>query len=305
MNKKEKELLNNILDKDVNSSSAFNLRINGELVNRKSTENVKIETKKDKPGINIYVKENTKAEEISIPVIITEDALNDMVYNDFYIGENASVKVFAGCGIHNDCEETSEHSGVHTFHLEKNAKVNYIEKHYGCGEFSNNKTINTLTVIDLKENSELNIETLQISGVDNAIRETNATLLDNSKLIINEKIMTGFNEQAKTKFNVKMDGLNSSLNISSKSIAKDSSHQEFFSTVIGNNECFAHIECDAILMDNATVSSTPEITANDTNASLIHEASIGKIANEQLIKLMTLGLSKEEAEQEIIKGFLN
>ena len=299
----DKDLLNVIADGN-NFEGAYNIRKNGEGIERKITENVNIITKKDKAGIDIIIKENTKFEYIHIPVIITESGLKDVVYNDFYVGKNANVVIVAGCGIHNDEHKDSEHNGIHRFFLEEGAKVKYIEKHYGEGKGKGKRILNPITEIHLKAGSSLEMESAQIKGVDSTIRTTNGILEDNTNLVIQEKLMTHGKQFAQTNFNLELNGENSSCNIISRSVAVDSSKQIFNSQIYGNNKCFAHVECDAIIKDKASVKSVPEITANNVEANLVHEAAIGKIAGEQLIKLMTLGLTEKQAEEEIIKGFL-
>ena len=308
MNKKlndiERYMLKKISNIDDFPKGAFNLRENGKGVKRNITENVNIITKKDKPGIDIIVKENTKKENVYIPVIITESGMTDLVYNDFYIGKDAEVTIIAGCGIHNGSCENSEHDGIHRFFLEEGAKVKYIEKHYGIGDGTGKKILNPQTVVNLKEGSSLEMETVQIGGVDNSIRQTFGTLEKDSNFVVSEKIMTHGAQYAKTEFDVKLNGENASTKVTSRSVAKDASKQEFISKIEGNKKCFGHVECDAIIMDNAMVKAVPEIIANNIDARLIHEAAIGKIAGEQVTKLMTLGLSEKQAEQEIINGFL-
>ena len=301
---KEKELLKKITDKEEFSEGAYNIRKNGEGFVRKTTENVDIVSKKDKPGIDIIVKENTKNEFVHIPVMITESGVNDLVYNDFYIGKNAEVTIIAGCGIHNDKHMLSRHDGIHSFYLEEGAKVKYVEKHYGQGEGTGEKILNPKTVVNLKKGATLEMDSVQIEGVDSTIRETIGELEEDSNFVVSEKIMTHGKQYAKTVFNVKLNGKNASTHVISRSVAKEDSKQEFFSNVEGNTECYGHVECDAIIMDNGTVKAVPEILANDVNARLIHEAAIGKIAGEQLTKLMTLGLTKKEAEAKIVSGFL-
>ncbi|MFR8103649.1 MAG: SufB/SufD family protein [Clostridia bacterium] len=299
------DILKKIADIEKTPIGAYNLRKDGQGVDRHTTANIDIITKADKPGIDIIVKENTKGESVHIPVVLTKSGLTDVVYNDFYIGKNADVVIVAGCGIHNSSCETSEHDGIHRFFLEEGAKVKYIEKHYGEGDGTGKKILNPQTIIHLKDGATLEMETTQIKGVDSTIRETNATLDGkDTNLIITEKIMTHGNQLAKTIFHVDLNGENSSTHVTSRSIAKENSKQHFLSNINGNNKCFGHVECDAIIMDNAKVISTPEITANDIDANLIHEAAIGKIAGEQLIKLMSLGLTEKEAEEQIINGFL-
>ncbi len=304
MEKLKKDLLKTIADIESTPIGAYNIRENGVGISRNTTVNIDIVTKEEKPGIDIFVKENTKNESLHIPVLITQSGINDMVYNDFYIGKNSDIVIVAGCGIHTNSCETSEHEGIHTFYLEENAKVKYIEKHYGEGEGTGNKILNPQTIIHLKNGAILEMESIQIKGVDSTNRKTDAFLSDDSKLIIKERIMTHGNQTAKTVFNVELNGKNSSIHVASRSIAKDSSTQEFVSNINGNNLCFGHVECDAIIMDKAKVISTPTIIANNINANLVHEAAIGKIAGEQLIKLMTLGLTEKEAEEHIISGFL-
>ena len=305
MDKVDLDLLHEITDLEgENYEGAYNIRKNGQGIERKVTENVNIVTKKDVSGIDIYVKENTKFEFIHIPVIITESGLNDVVYNDFYIGKNANVVIIAGCGIHNDHHKDSQHDGIHRFFLEEGAKVRYIEKHYGEGNGTGKRILNPVTEVHLKEGSTLEMESVQIKGVDSTVRETKGVLEDNTNFVISEKIMTHGNQYAKTIFNVELNGKNSSTKVTSRSVATENSTPQFESKVIGTTECFGHVECDAIIKDKGKVISTPQIVANDVNANLIHEAAIGKIAGDQLMKLMTLGLNEKEAEQAIIDGFL-
>lgn len=304
INKIDKDLLNEVSNLENLQKGAYNIRKNGKGIERKVTDNVNIVTKQDKPGIDIYVKPDTKFEFIHIPVIITESGLNDLVYNDFYIGKNANVIIVAGCGIHNDHHKDSQHDGIHRFYLEEGAKVKYIEKHYGEGNGEGKRILNPVTEVYLKPGSSMEMESSQIKGVDSTIRETKGELAENTNFVVSEKIMTHGKQYAKTIFDVKLNGKDSSTHVTSRSVATEDSEQYFVSKIYGNNQCFAHSECDAIIKDKAKVTATPEITANDVEANLIHEAAIGKIAGEQLIKLMTLGLSEKEAEEEIIKGFL-
>lgn len=304
MDKMDEALLNEISNLDNLKNGAYNIRKNGQGIERKVTENVNIITKEDKSGIDIMVKENTKFEFIHIPVIITESGLKDVVYNDFYIGKNSNVYIVAGCGIHNDHKDSSEHNGIHRFFLEEGSKVKYVEKHYGEGNGTGKRILNPVTEVYLKNGATLEMESVQIKGVDSTIRETKGELQENTNFVVAEKIMTHDEQWAKTIFDVKLNGENSSVHVTSRSVATDRSKQEFISKVYGNTKCFAHVECDAIIKDNACVKATPEITANNVEANLIHEAAIGKIAGEQLVKLMTLGLTEKEAEEEIINGFL-
>ena len=301
----DKKILKTISNIDISKlKGAYNIRKDGKLFVRNTTPNINIVTKKDKDGIDIIIKENTKNESVHIPVILEKEGLNDVVYNDFHVGENADVTIIAGCGIHNDSHKKSEHDGIHTFYVGKNAKVKYVENHYGEGSGDGKNVLNPTTVIYLDDGATLEMETLQIQGVTSTVRTTKAYLKENSNLVIKEKIMTTDNQDATTDFYVELNGENSSTHVVSRSIAKDSSKQQFSSNIQGNTKCFAHVECDAILMDNAKVVAIPRIDANNIDANLIHEAAIGKIAGEQLIKLMSLGLSQKQAEQEIIKGFL-
>ena len=304
MNNIEKKLLEKIADLHSIPSGAFNLRKNGQAVERQSTKEIDIVPKKNKSGIDIIVHPNVKNKSIHIPVIITVGGLNDLVYNDFYIGENCDVVIVAGCGIHNKTCNTSSHNGIHSFHIGKNSKVKYIERHIGEGEGSGGKILNPVTRIYQKENSVMELETSQLSGVTLSLRKTYAKLEDKAKLIIHENILTTENQTAKTQFKVDLIGEHSSVEVVSHSVAKDNSYQEFKSDLIGKNECFGHVECDGILLDKARIISIPKIDAIDNNASLVHEAAIGKIAGDELIKLMTLGLTQKEAEDFIIQGFL-
>lgn len=305
LNETDKTLLTKISDNSEKiQEGAYNIRKNGKVISRHTTGNIDIVPKKDKSGIDIVIKENTKFEFIHIPVIITESGIKDIVYNDFYVGKNANVIIVAGCGIHNDHHVNSEHNGIHRFFLEEGAHVKYIEKHYGEGSGDGKRILNPVTEIYLKDGSSLEMETAQIKGVDSTMRKTNAKLENNTNLVITEKIMTHGFQTAKTLFKVELNGENSSTHVKSRSVATQNSKQEFVSKVYGNSKCFGHVECDAIIKDQAKVVSTPEIAASHIDANLIHEAAIGKIAGEQLIKLMTLGLTEKEAEEQIINGFL-
>lgn len=300
----KKELLKQVADLHEVPQGAFNIRENGESSSRNTTKNIDIVTKTDKSGIDIIIKPFTKNESVHIPVIISESGIKETVYNDFYIGEGADVVIVAGCGIHNSGENDSDHSGIHSFHVGKDAKVKYVEKHYGSGDGNGKNVMNPETVIEIAENGSLEMETVQIKGIDSTVRKSTATLMANASLIIKEKIMTHGTQNAETYFTVNLIGENSRANVVSRSVAKENSTQVFVSKIIGENACYSHTECDAIIMDNAKVSAVPEVVANHIDASLVHEAAIGKIAGEQLTKLMTLGLSEEQAEQEIINGFL-
>lgn len=304
LNAIETGLLKQIADLESIPEGAYNIRKNGSLAGRRSTANIEIVAKTDKQGIDIYIKEGTTGERVDIPVILTQSGLKDLVYNDFYVGENADVVIVAGCGIHNVGSEDSQHNGIHTFHVAKNAKVMYIEKHYGEGNGDGKRILNPSTVVEIAENGYLEMDTVQIKGVDSTYRTTKATLADNATLIIREKIMTHGRQTATTDFTVDLNGVHSGAHLISRSVAKDESKQTFVSCVNGNALCNGHTECDAIIMGNGSVSAIPKINANDVDARLIHEAAIGKIAGEQLDKLVSLGLTEKEAEEEIINGFL-
>ncbi len=304
MNNTELELLKIIADMDGTPDGAYNIRANSGLADRRVTENIDIKTKEDKSGIDVIIKAGTKGEKVHIPVIISETGLKELVYNDFYIGDGAEVDIVAGCGIHNCGDEESAHDGIHSFFVGKNAKVTYTEKHFGKADGKGKSNMNPTTVINLGEGSHLEMITTQIGGVDSTKRVTKAKLSDDSTLVIRENLLTEGAQTAETDFTVDLDGENSSANVVSRSVARDNSYQMFLSRINGNNVCSGHTECDAIIMGNAKVSAIPEITANHLEASLIHEAAIGKIAGEQLTKLMTLGLTEEQAEEQIVNGFL-
>ena len=304
MDKIKKALFEAVTELHDVPAGAFNLRANGETAARQTTANIDIVTKTDKPGIDILIKPGTKSESVHIPVVIAESGLKEMVYNDFFIGEDADVTIVAGCGIHNGGDDESRHDGIHTFHVGKNAKIRYVERHYGQGDGNGRRVMNPQTVIYLDEGATMELETTQIKGVDSTDRKTFAKLQKGATLIVGEKIMTHGKQYAKTYFEVDLDGEDCGTHVVSRSVARDESHQHFVSHINGNARCNGHTECDAIIMDKATVSAVPEIDAKHPEASLIHEAAIGKIAGEQLIKLMTLGLSEKEAEEQIIGGFL-
>ena len=275
---------------------AYNIRANGQLAGRNTTANIDIITKEDRAGIDIRIKPGTKSESVHIPVVLSQSGLKESVYNDFFVGEDADVTIVAGCGIHNSGDAASEHSGIHRFFVEKNARVRYVEKHYGSGD--------GIWESHLAPGAYLEMETVQIKGIDSTRRVTRAEVEEGAALVIKEKIMTHGRQLAETDFTVDMNGDDSSVNLISRSVAKEQSRQRFKSCITGNARCHGHSECDAIIMDDASVSAAPELTANNIDANLIHEAAIGKIAGEQLTKLMTLGLTEKEAEEQIVNGFL-
>ena len=303
----EKDLLLKIADLHGVPEGAYNIRANGELGGRNTTANIDVVTKTDgKSGIDIFIKPGTKNESMHIPVIISKAGLQEVVYNDFYIGEDADVVIVAGCGIHNcgGVEMTSRHDGVHTFYVGKNAKVKYVEKHYGQGDGNGKNVMNPETVVHLDEGAYMEMETTQIKGIDSSKRITKADMKTGANFIVKEKLYTHGTQTVDTDFVVDMNGEKCRADIVSRSVAADQSTQRFVSTINGNAPCYGHTECDAIIMDKASVVASPCLAANDVEAELIHEAAIGKIAGEQLIKLMTLGLTEKEAEEQIIQGFL-
>ena len=306
MDELEKMLLMQVADLHKAPDGAYNIRKNGEADGRRSTPHIRIESRKDgKAGIDIFVSGETKGGSVHIPVVITETDYKEQVYNDFYIEDGADVLIIAGCGIHNCGEATSEHSGIHTFHIGKNAKVKYVEKHYASGDGNGENVMNPTTDIRMAENSRMEMETTQIKGVDSTVRTTRGVLAAGAELVIREKIYTHGKQFAKTDFSVELDGDGAGADVVSRSVAAQSSRQEFYLRIDGNGKCHGHSECDAIIMDEANVVAIPALAANSVDAELIHEAAIGKIAGEQLLKLMTLGLTEQEAEEQIIKGFLS
>ena len=300
----QKRLLKEVADLDSLPVGAYNIRANGAAAGRHTTANIDIVTKTDRPGIDIIIAPGTKNESVHIPVVVSQTGLKDLVYNDFYIGENADVVIIAGCGIHCAGAEETSHDGIHTFHVGKNARLRYVEKHYGEGEGRGKRVMNPTTIVHLAEGAAMEMETTQISGIDDTIRKTSGTLAAHATLTVREKIMTTGDQHAVTDFTIDLNGENCSTDVVSRSVARDESKQEFYSHINGNNACAGHSECDAIIMDRACVIATPALVANHVDAALIHEAAIGKIAGDQLLKLETLGLSPEEAEECILKGFL-
>lgn len=305
MNRIEESLLRDIADLHGVPEGAYNIRENGKLASRHSTDEIEIVSKTDKSGIDIRVRAGVKNRSVHIPVLVTAGGFDDLVYNDFYIGEGADVLIVAGCGIHNDTADKSSHDGLHTFHLAKNCRVRYVEKHLGTGSGTGEKNMNPTTKIDMREGSYFEMETVQLGGVSYSLRKTEAKLRADAELVIKEKILTDREQKAITEFKVSLLGDNSRVDVASRSVARGNSYQDFRSKVIGRAACFGHVSCDGILIGNSVIRSTPEISAENVNATLVHEAAIGKIAGDQLIKLMTLGLSPQEAEDLIIKGFIS
>ena len=299
-----KSLLKEVADLDALPVGAYNVRVNGVSSERNTTANIDIVSKTDKSGIDIIIKPGTKNESVHIPVILSQSGMKEMVYNDFYVGEDCDVTIVAGCGIHNCGGGDSAHDGLHRFFVGKNAKVRYVEKHYGEGDGRGKRVMNPTTEVHLEEGASMVLEATQISGIDDTLRKTIATLAENATLEVQEKVLTTGEQNAVSEFVADLNGAGSSCNIVSRTVARDKSTQHFSSTLNGNAACSGHTECDSIIMDSANVSTSPQLTAANVDASLIHEAAIGKIAGEQLLKLMTLGLTEQEAEERIVSGFL-
>lgn len=304
MDQIQKTLLEEIADLHGVPAGAYNIRANGQMAGRHTTANIDIITKEDKSGIDIRIKPGTKNESVHIPVVLSQSGLTEMVYNDFYIGDNADVTIVAGCGIHNSGDAASEHDGIHRFFVGKNAKIRYVEKHYGEGDGKGERILNPTTEVTMDEGSYMEMEMVQIKGVDSTVRNTVASLAAGARIVIKERLLTHGTQTADSTIEVNLNGEDASANVLSRSVAKEESRQKFVSIINGNARCAGHTECDAIIMDHAKIQAVPELTANDPDAALIHEAAIGKIAGEQIIKLMTLGLTEAEAEAQIINGFL-
>ena len=305
MNSMTEELLRIVADwKGIPDNAAYNIREDTGCAGRRSTEHVKIESKTDQPGIDIRVLPGTRGEMVYIPACVTHSGVDDLVYNDFYIGEGADVTIVAGCGVHSEGEEEARHNGIHRFFLEKGARVLYLEKHVGTGAGAGGRVINPVTDATLAEDAYMEMNTTQIGGVDSTLRKTTAVLGKDAKMVVKEKLLTEGTQTAESDFVITLSGEGSGAHLISRSVAKQRSKQLFRSRLIGEAACSGHSECDAIIMDEGEVSAIPELTAHNVDAALIHEAAIGKIAGEQLTKLMTLGLTEKEAEQKIIEGFL-
>ena len=304
LNALDKQMLEKVADLHEIPQGAFNIRKNGVGVQRNTTANIDIVTKKDKSGIDVIVKPYTKGESVHIPVIVTEENINDVVYNTFEIGEYSDVEIIAGCGIHNCGTHTSQHDGIHTFYVRKGARVKYVEKHYGQGDGQGQRILNPKTIIEAEEGSYTELELIQIKGIDRTKRDTEIRLMGNAKLVVTERLLTYQDQEAQSTINVELLGADSSAQIISRSVAQDNSKQDFYFDLIGRNKGRGHIQCDAIIMHNAQVHSTPKISAYHSEAQLVHEAAIGRIESEQLIKLMSMGFSEKEAEDTILDGFL-
>ena len=304
MDQIQKNLLEQVAGLHEVPEGAYNIRANGQKAGRNTTANIDIVTKTDKDGIDIIIKPGTKHESVHIPVVLSMSGLKDMVYNDFFIGEDSDVTIVAGCGIHNDSHDASEHDGIHSFYIGKNARIRYVEKHYGEGEGSGERILNPTTNVYMEEGSSCEMEMVQLRGVTSTVRDTNAELGAGAKLVLTEKLLTHGNQTAISNMKVELKGEGSSVQVISRSVARGQSKQIFLARINGNAACYGHSECDAIIMDEGVVSAIPEVTANCLDAQLVHEAAIGKIAGEQLVKLMTLGLTEAEAEAQIVNGFL-
>ncbi len=304
MDEIQRRLLMEVADLHTVPEGAYNIRANGAMAARNTTANIDITSKLDKSGIDIVIKPGTKNESVHIPVVLSESGLKETVYNDFYIGEDSDVVIVAGCGIDNCGTHDSQHDGVHRFFIGKNARIKYVEKHYGSGQGTGKRLLNPRTEVYMDENSYCEMEMVQIKGVDSTVRDTIAELKSGARMVVRERLMTHGDQDAVSNYKVYLNGADSGADVVSRSVAKDNSKQEFNSGIIGNAPCNGHTECDAIIMGNARVVAVPQLEANNIDAALIHEAAIGKIAGDQLIKLMTLGLTEEQAEEQIINGFL-
>ena len=300
----QERILEEVADLHGVPAGAYNIRANGQTAGRNTTANIDIVTKTDKPGIDIRIKPGTRNESVHIPVVVSASGLKEMVYNDFFIGEDSDVVIVAGCGIHNCGDQDSEHDGIHRFFVGKNAKVKYVEKQYGEGDGNGKRILNPGTEVYMEENSYMEMEMVQIEGVDSTNRSNCAELAAGAKLIVRERLLTHGSQNAESTYIVNLNGEDSSADVVSRSVAKDTSKQTFNSKIVGNAKCSGHTECDAIIMDDAKIFAIPGLIANNIDAALIHEAAIGKIAGEQIVKLMTLGLTEEEAEAQIVNGFL-
>ena len=300
----QKRILQEVADLHTVPEGAYNIRANGESAGRRSTANIEITSKENASGIDIRIKPGTKHESVHIPVVLSESGLKETVYNDFYIGEDCDVVIVAGCGISNCGSQDSEHDGIHRFFVGKGAKVRYVEKHYGEGDGTGKRILNPGTEVYMQEDSAMEMEMVQIRGVDSTERVTTAELAAGAKLVVKERLMTHGTQSAISVYKVSLNGEGASADVVSRSVARDQSYQKFDACVTGNAPCHGHTECDSIIMDKGRILAVPQLEANDTGAELIHEAAIGKIAGEQLVKLMTMGLTEAEAEEQIINGFL-
>ena len=304
MDEIQKRLLSEVSGLHDVPTGAYNLRANGVSAGRQSTANIEIASKKDVSGLEITVKAGTKNESIHIPVVLSQSGMSETVYNDFHVGDDCDILIIAGCGIDNCGSQNSEHDGIHRFWLGKNSKVKYVEKHYGSGDGSGKRILNPVTEVYMDDGSSMEMEMVQIKGVDSTDRRTVAELGADCHLVVRERLMTHGVQEADSVYAVSLNGDGSSADIVSRGVARDHSYQKLDLKIVGNAVCSGHTECDSIIMDEGRILAVPSLEANSVEAALIHEAAIGKIAGEQLTKLMTLGLSQAEAEEQIINGFL-
>ncbi len=300
----QKRLLREVADLHEVPEGAYNIRSNSKSVGRQSTANIEIIPKTDVSGLEIRIRPGTKRESVHIPVVMTESGLTEVVYNDFYIGEGSDVTIIAGCGIDNCGNQDSQHDGIHRFFVGKNARIRYVEKHYGSGDGKGKRILNPVTEVYQDEGSSVEMEMVQIKGVDDTTRTTKAELASNAKLVVRERLMTHGVQQAISVYDVRLNGEGASADVVSRSVARDDSYQKFDAKLVGNAACNGHTECDSIIMDHGRILAVPGLEANNVDAALVHEAAIGKIAGDQIIKLMTLGLTEQEAEEQIVNGFL-
>lgn len=300
----QRRIIEEVADLHEVPEGAYNIRANGAMAARNTTANIDIVTKEDGSGIDIRIAPGTKHESVHIPVVLSKSGIKETVYNDFYVGADSDVVIVAGCGIDNCGNQDSEHDGIHRFFVGKNARIKYVEKHYGAGEGTGKRILNPGTEVYMEEGSYMEMEMVQIKGVDSTVRDTKAELAAGAKMVVHERLMTHGSQTAVSNYEVSLNGEGASADVISRSVARDSSYQKFDSRIIGNAPCSGHTECDAIIMDKAKILAIPQLEANDLDAALIHEAAIGKIAGEQIVKLMTLGLTEEEAEEQIVNGFL-
>ncbi len=300
----QKRLIREVADLHAVPEGAYNFRANSQLAGRNTTANIDIVSKEDGSGIDIRIKPGTRRESVHIPVVLSESGIKETVYNDFYIGENSDVVIVAGCGIDNCGTQDSQHDGIHRFYVGKGARVKYVEKHYGSGDGRGQRILNPVTEVDMEEDSSMEMEMEQIKGVDSTERVTNARLKAGAKLVVKERLMTHGSQYAVSTYQVDLNGAGATADVVSRSVARDDSRQTFNARITGNAPCSGHTECDSIIMDNGRILAIPSLEANDVDAMLVHEAAIGKIAGDQLVKLMTLGLTEQQAEEQIINGFL-
>ena len=300
----QQRILEEVADLHVVPEGAYNIRANGESAARNTTANIDIVNKEDGSGIEIHIKPGTKRESVHIPVVLSKSGIKEVVYNDFYIGDDCEVIIVAGCGIHNCGNQDSQHDGIHRFFVGKNAHIRYVEKHYGSGDGKGKRILNPVTEVYQEEGSSVEMEMVQIKGVDDTSRTTLAEMGKGAKLVVRERLMTHGEQNAISTYDVRMNGEGSSADVVSRSVARDRSYQKFDAKLLGNAPCNGHTECDSIIMDEGRILAVPGLEANDIDAALVHEAAIGKIAGDQIIKLMTLGLTEQEAEEQIVNGFL-